>query len=116
MNDTAINAAPASPQEAVEFLGSKPRFETLTLMWPVKYQGVEYHEVTVRRLTTEEVSRYVAQIQAAKTPEEKSTIRPPMFNVPVPVLDGLDDDDTFELDKMVRRFLPRRFTDSEESA
>jgi hypothetical protein len=106
MSDDNKAIASELPQ-AVSFIGSKPRSETVTLEWPVEYKGTVIDQITVRRLTTSEVAAYLENLNAARAAGEKLP-RFPIFDQPDEVIDGLDDD-AEKLNEVALRFLPRRF-------
>lgn len=98
--------------DSPQFLDARPRFRVVTLEWPLSFGGKEYRDVHVVRLTAAEVSAFQEGLKALPADAE---VRWPIYRdaegAPIPdaVLDGLDDDDSLELDKAVRDFLPRRF-------
>ena len=106
-------AAPVVPTQ-VTYLGDKPRVTELPLAWPLSVDGVEYRSITVKRLTTREVGRFVDLI---RTKPEGEKVRWPIFvdaagaAIPDSVWDALDPDDTDALNEVADRFLPARFRD-----
>jgi|688.fasta_scaffold1883271_1 hypothetical protein len=102
-------------EEAPQFLSDRPRLKTIDLQWPVSYLGREYRFVTLRRLTARDVARFQDELDALLRNNPDASLRFPMFSdetgapVPAEVLDALDDDDRFELDRAAADFLPRRF-------
>lgn len=99
-------------KDAPHFLDARPRFRIVTLEWPLSFGGKEYREIHVVRLTAAEVSAFQESLKSLPPDAE---VRWPIYrdaegaSIPDDVLDGLDDDDSLELDKAVRDFLPRRF-------
>lgn len=101
------------PTTATFFLPQeRPRFRLVPLASPLSFGGQEYREIQVSRLTAKEVAEFQESI---RTVPEGQPIVWPMFRdrdgAPLPegFLDILDDDDSFELEKAARDFLPRRF-------
>ena len=108
-------ASPATPADSPappRFIGGASRSTAIALDWPVAYDGVEYREVVLRRLSVGEVAAFLERIkdQAA---DAKVTF--PVFRtaddceIPEAVLTALDDDDMARLDEAAASFLPRRF-------
>jgi len=95
-----------------QFVGDKARAKTISLEWPVEYGGLTYTEIHLARLTTSEVAAFQASL-AKLAPD--AIVHCPIYRdadgAPIPdaVMDALDDDDAFELEKKVADFLPRRF-------
>ena len=102
-------------EEAPQFLSDRPRLKTIDLQWPVSYLGREYRSVTLKRLTARDVARFQDELDALLKNNPDASLRFPMFSdeagqpIPDAVLDALDDDDRFELDRAAADFLPRRF-------
>jgi hypothetical protein len=96
---------PAAPK----FLGDRPRFKSVPLEWPIDYDGKEYREIHLVKLTAKEVADWLETLDAngsAKFPIFRDADGAP---IPDAVLDGLDADDREEVDKAAVDFLPRRF-------
>jgi hypothetical protein len=107
------------PKAPPRFVGAGERFRAVPLAWPVEHGGKIYAEIGLKRLTAGEVAAFQEAI--AKLPDGAAASWPIYRDadglaVPAEVLDALDDDDKFEIDKAVRDFLPRRFHDALESA
>lgn len=101
VNSGAESAQAPAPAVA-RILAVRPRSQTIELEWPVEYDGKTYTQVTVSRMTTEQVSEFVS---AAKVLGSKTTL--PMFDVPGEVIDALDPDDADKVGEAVQSFLPR---------
>jgi hypothetical protein len=107
---------------APAFIGDRPRFKTITLQWPVAYDGKEYRAISIVRMTAGDVAKYQEDLAALLNANPDATTRFPLFRdeagecVPDAVLDALDDDDKFEIDKAVLDFFPRRFRGDEKAA
>jgi len=93
----------------------RPRAATITLEWPIAYNGRVYATITVARLTAAEVARFQEEIVQLLDSGADAKVRLPLFRdergelVPDAVLDALDDDDRLALDEAAAGFLPRRF-------
>lgn len=105
-------APAASPPEPPRFVDvGRPRSRVIPLEWPVDFDGRCWREIVVRRMTTIEVAGLMERMRAQ--PERE--FRFPMFDdpsgqpVPDAVLDQLDDDDSYALNRAATDFLPRRF-------
>lgn len=92
-------AQPAPPPPT--FLSKRNRFKTIKLEWPLEYDGKVYREVTIRRMTTEEVAAFVTAAAEGGDPML------PMFDAPMAVIDNLDPDDAETVNNTVNDFLPR---------
>jgi hypothetical protein len=118
MTDSANGAAVQPPC----FLDTRPRFATVQLLWPIAYDGREYRAISIVRLTAAEVAKFQEDLEALLKNDANARLRFPLFRdeagaaVPEAVLDALDDDDRFELDKAAFDFLPRRFRGAPEPA
>ncbi|WP_051949255.1 hypothetical protein [Methylosinus sp. PW1] len=114
MDDGNTDVVAAAPEpEAPKFVGGAARFKSVTLAWPLAYDGAIYDHVNLHRLTAKEVADWVESIK------EKDSVRFPIYrddsgaSIPDVVLDALDDDDRLALDEAAKDFLPRRFQDVE---
>jgi hypothetical protein len=102
---TAQTEPPAPPK----FISGKPRFRVVTLEEPLEYDGREYREIHLVKLTAKEVADWLETLAA------DGSAKFPIFRdaegarIPDAVLDGLDADDREEVDKAAMDFLPRRF-------
>lgn len=74
------------------------RSKTIALDFPVEFDGKTYTEITVKRLTGDEVSAFY---------NDPSAERIPMFDCPPEVIDALDADDAEIVMEAFRNFLPR---------
>ena len=90
----------------------RPCFRVIRLEFPKTVDGIDYTEITLRRLTAKQVSEWVEEVRllAARDPMAK-TPDLPTIDAPQKVLDALDDDDLFTLEEASADFLPRRFRD-----
>ncbi len=113
MTETAPVVAPLDKE--ARFLSERPRRKTIDLEWPVSFEGREYRSITLIRLTAGDVSKFQEEIEQLLKNTPDAALRFPIFrdanNAPIPdaVLEALDDDDKFELDRAAADFLPRRF-------
>ncbi|WP_051960440.1 hypothetical protein [Devosia riboflavina] len=98
----------AAPAPAVRFASDRPRSKQVPLEWPLEFGGRLYDSITIRRCTGTEISEYVIATAAGQD------VMPPVVDCPKEVYDALDDDDLYEVDKVVRDFLPRRFREATE--
>jgi hypothetical protein len=118
MTDSENGAAIQPPR----FLDTRPRVATVQLLWPVAFEGREYRAISIVRLTAAEVAKFQDDLEALLKNDANARLRFPLFRdeagalVPEAVLDALDDDDRFELDKAAFDFLPRRFRAAPEPA
>jgi hypothetical protein len=85
------------------FVGGKVRSETVELDYPVEYDGKTWTHITVRRMTTQEVSEVMQNAGTDKVSDF------PMFDAPTAVMNALDADDDERVQEVAMRFLPRRF-------
>lgn len=99
-----------------EFSPSRQRAAEHRLEWPVTVDGREYKTISLVRMTAAEVAKFSAELEARLNKDATATAVFPIFRdsetgetIPEAVLDALDDDDRFELDKAAVNFLPRRF-------
>jgi hypothetical protein len=98
-----------------QFLSDRPRSKTIELSWPISFNGRNYQAITMIRLTAGDVARFQDELEALLRNNPDAALRFPIFRdetgapVPAEVLDALDDDDSFELDRAAADFLPRRF-------
>ena len=98
-----------------QFLSDRPRSKTIDLSWPISFDGRVYQAITLIRLTAGDVSKFQDELEALLRDNPDAALRFPIFRdetgapIPAAVLDALDDDDRFELDRAAADFLPRRF-------
>ena len=96
-------------------VSERPRAATITLEWPIAYDGRFYATITVARLTAAEVARFQEEIVQLLEGGADAKVRLPLFRdengelIPDAVMDALDDDDRLALDEAAVSFLPRRF-------
>jgi hypothetical protein len=101
--------------ETPKFIGGAPRFKSIKLKSPLAYAGKEYRTICIVRLTAAEVAKFQDELDALLRSDPDATLRFPIFRdetgagIPDIILNALDDDDKFELDKAAIDFLPRRF-------
>jgi hypothetical protein len=100
----------------IEFKTDRPRAAEHTLEWPVTVDGREYTSISLVRMTAADVAKFQEELTARLNKDATATAVFPIFRdsetgepIPEAVLDALDDDDRFELDKAAVNFLPRRF-------
>ena len=94
----AANDAPADCVKAAAILKGD-RSKTISLEYPVEFDGKTYGEITIRRMTGTEVAAWL---------NDAAAVMPPMFNCPVDVIDALDADDAFTVKEAMNDFLPRK--------
>jgi hypothetical protein len=96
-------------------VSDRPRAATITLEWPIAYDGRVYATITVARLTAAEVAHFQEEIVQLLDSGADAKVRLPLFRdargelIPDAVMDALDDDDRLALDEAAASFLPRRF-------
>jgi hypothetical protein len=118
-SSAAAGKTTAAKRKAAKFVEPLLRFRSIDLKHPLEFDGKVYRAICLRRLTAGEVAEFMEGV--AKRPE--AALRAwPMYRdadgaaIPPEVIEGLDDDDMFELDQAVRDFLPRRFQAALENA
>lgn len=101
--------------QSPRYVSDKPRHATITLDWPIEFEGTTYTEIGLRRLTAGEVAAFMDAARAKVEADPDANPRAPIFvdanGEPIPdaLFDALDDDDGFKLDEAAQGFLPRRF-------
>ena len=106
---------PLHLEKQARFLSDRPRRQTINLEWPVSFDGRDYRNITLIRLTAGDVSRFQEEIERLLSSNSDSKVRLPLFRdengepIPDAVMDALDDDDRLALDEAAAGFLPRRF-------
>jgi hypothetical protein len=101
--------------QSPRYVNDKPRHATITLDWPIEFEGTTYTEIGLRRLTAGEVAAFMDTARAKVEADPEANPRAPIFidadGEPIPdgLFDALDDDDGFKLDGAAKDFLPRRF-------
>lgn len=95
------------------FLNAAARRRCVKLQWPLEYEGKIFDEVILRRLSSEEVAEWIASDGKNGLPIYVDADGAP---IPRAIIDALDDDDMFEVDKVVRDFFPLRFLGSQDDA
>jgi hypothetical protein len=85
----------------VEYISieGRPRNEVVKLEWPLIVDGKEWREITVRRMTSAELNKYIDGGFAGA---------PPNIVAPAEVLDALDAEDGIAITEVANRFMPRR--------
>ena len=103
---------PPAPVEKPIFRAAAARQRTVTLEWPLSFQGREYETIIVKRLTVQQLADFW---ESLKGKPENDAVRFPIYfdhddnAVPAEVLASLDPDDNEVLQKVVLDFLPRQF-------
>ena len=97
-----------APPKFVERIGGAKRSETVTLDWPVEYDGKVWTEITVSRMTVGELQTFFSDDSDGKVL--------PMFDAPPEVMNGLDPDDDDNIKEVVMRFFPRRLRPAADTA
>lgn len=105
---------PETDCAVAQFLSDSPRSKTIELSWPTSFDGGNYQPITMIRLTAGDVARLEDELEVLLRDNPDAALRFPIFwdetGAPVPeeVLDALDDDDRFELDRAAADFFPRQ--------
>lgn len=82
---------------------------TYPLQFPKTIDGIEYKEISIRRLTAKEVADWFEEVRILSLSNpDAPTPDLPMIAAPRDVLDQLDDDDMLMLEEASNDFLPRR--------
>ncbi len=106
---------PGTDCAIAQFLSDRPRSKAIELSWPISFGGRDYQAITLIRLAAGDVAKFQEELEALLRDNPNAALRFPIFRdetgaaVPAEVLDALDDDDRFELDRAAADFLPRRF-------
>lgn len=87
----------------------KGRSKTISLDWPLEYDGQTFDKVTCRRVTGKEVEDFLAAVSAKE--EGDPSLMLPTIECPRAVYDAMDDDDRLRVDEVAFDFLPRRLKD-----
>jgi len=90
----------ASP--VAKIVSPKSREQAVPLEYPVEFDGKTWTEIVVRRVSAGEVDAFMEALA------EDKQVMPPVIDCPREVYDAMDDDDRFELDRVMLDFLPRR--------
>ena len=96
MNDTET-----AQKQPARIVAGPPRTATYVLTWPVEYDGKTWTEITISRLTAQQVDDFVQAIRAGN-----ENARLPLFDAPAEVLDAMDADDSTNLNEAARPFTP----------
>jgi len=117
MTDDDLGAAAAATDGAARpvFDNENRRSKVMPLEWPFTLNGNRYTEIRIRRVTTAELEEYFERMDAASDGEKKKLVLP-IFDAPAEVIGALDPDDSDNLTKEGRDFLPRRFRGETEPA
>ncbi len=91
-------------------VSSLPRDATVKLIYPIEFDGKQWDEVRVRRVTGVEISNYMEALSRGEKP------LPPTFDFPTEVYEALDDDDLLAVEQAAFRFLPRRLRATADAA
>lgn len=80
-------------------IDGRPREVQVKLDWPIEYDGKVWDIITVRRVTSAELSAFI------ESPEGSAF---PNIDCPRDLLDHLDAEDGFKIEEMAQSFFPRR--------
>jgi hypothetical protein len=96
--------APAGPV----YLADTTRSTTIQLQHPFELYGVQFFEVTVRRLRGFEAKQFA---QASLAAVQAGQLEPifPGVELSTEAYAALDDDDVYAIDQAIEAFLPARF-------
>lgn len=107
--------AQATPKP-IRWLVQRKREDSFELAWPFEADGKEYRSLTVRRLTADEVGKFIERLRATE-----GTLRFPIWRdergdlLPDDIWAAMDDDDIATAERMQLDFLPARFTSAVET-
>lgn len=93
---------PAKEAPVARIVSPKVREQMVPLEFPVEFDGEMWAEIKVRRVTAGEVDAFMEALG------EDRNVMPPMVDCPREVYDAMDDDDRYELDRVMLDFMPRR--------
>lgn len=96
-----------APKPAARIVDRSKIEDTVTLDYPVEFDGVVWDKIKVRHPTTRDMADFAARYEAAG--ERGHSLRLPMYDAPDEVMDALLVDDSDKLNEAALRFLPRRF-------
>lgn len=102
MTDGIKQEQPAKETPVARIVSPKVREQMVPLEYPVEFDGKTWTEIKVRRVTAGEVDAFMEELAADKS------IMPPVVECPREVYDAMDDDDRYEVDRVMMDFLPRR--------
>lgn len=102
--DTTEAATATSTKAPPRFLRERAE-RTISLIWPIEFDGREYHEVTFHRLTGKDFARLQKARRSGASSEDMMMVSV-MTNTPVPVLDALDAEDYMTVMEVLQDFLP----------
>lgn len=112
----------AEAKDPPRFVGGKTRFETVSLDWPVAFDGRTYTAIAIHRMTAGEVASFIDGLSSAPDRDSATRMQFPMFRDPVTgervpgeVMAALDDDDSERVHEVTLRFLPRRLRAAAET-
>jgi hypothetical protein len=97
-------AEEAEQPKRARIISPKERSASVTLEWPVEFDGETYESITIRRITGRELEAYIETITAM--PEGGLSPKSPMIDCPPEVYDALDADDRARLEAALFPFLP----------
>lgn len=89
-----------------KIVSPKERTATITLDWPVEFDGKVYEALTIRRITGTEVELFMRKVAALE--EDDLSLVPPGLECPEQVWRAVDDDDRVRIEQAMLPFLPRR--------
>lgn len=100
--------APRAATGAVFLEGPSPRTRSIPLRWPLLVDGVEYRQLTLRRINGQEAKAYYAATLATLQQGAPVAVYPGL-DIGQSVWDALDDDDVNTIEQAIQDFLPERF-------
>lgn len=92
-----------TPTSVAHIVGGPDRVETITLAYPVEFNGRTWTEITLKRLTAADLKAFF------DTPQRDRVNDTPWFDAPREVLAGLDLDDEDRVMERADLFIPARF-------
>lgn len=99
-----VEAAKPAP----EFIGNKNRSVTILLEYPLAYDGIEYHEVTLSRVRGVDLQR------VDEHEDQTLQLLHLVTGLPHKVIEALDAEDYAEINAVGADFLPRRLLQAAE--
>lgn len=102
----------AAPKAAPRFIGKGEREKKIPLEFPLEYDDVEYHDLTIRRLQGKDFSRI--ELLAA-TFDEQTALMHLMTGAPIAVIKSLDGEDFVNVAEAMDPFVPARWKEMAEA-